>query len=116
MPPRIYFIQRRTSNCLSDGNLLPFQIIVDFGFCVFIFKLREINFWHQVVFDMIHGLIERIGKLEEVLLIKKDLMLLVREVVAVHPSFALGDRDVEVVGAGRLDVKKISSFSCFYFF
>lgn len=64
---------------------------------------------------MIYCFIQSIYKFEEIFLVQKDFVLLVTEVIPIHSSLAFGDGQVIIVTTGRLDIKKISSFSCFYF-
>ncbi len=97
-------------------GLLPSQFIVQFIFRFFIFKLLKIEIRHQIVFDMIHGLIECLDKLEKVFFIKEDLVFFIAEIITVCATLAFGDGQVIIITSGGLNVKKISAFSGFYFF
>lgn len=80
-------------------------------------KLREINAWHQLVLNVVDGIIKRIHKLVEVLFVEKNLVFFIRKaiIILVIPLLAFGDGQVVIIGASRLNVEEIRSFPSFYF-
>ena len=81
-------------------------------------KLGEVYPRHQLVLHVIHGIVQGIYKLVEVLLIQEDLVFFVREpiVVLVIPLLAFSDGEVIVVGTGRLHIEEVSSLAGLNFF
>ena len=65
---------------------------------------------------MVNSLVKCIDKLEEVFLVQKDFVFFVAEVFAIHATLTFRDGEVKIVSSGRLDVKKIGTFSGLYFF
>ena len=66
---------------------------------------------------MVNGIIKGLQKFVEILLVKENLVFFVGKafIVFVLPLFAFGNGEVVIIGAGRFYIKKVGSFSRFYF-
>lgn len=78
---------------------------------------RKINAWHQLVFNVVYGVVEGIHKFIKILFVKEYFVFLVGKtlVVFVEPLFALRNGNIKVVRPGRFHIKKISALARLHF-
>ena len=93
------------------------KILVVLMILVAMLKRGEINTRHQLVFNMVYGIVEGIHKFIKILFVQEYFVLLVGKafVVLVEPLFALRNGYIKVVCPGRFHVKKISALARLHF-
>jgi hypothetical protein len=88
-----------------------------FSFFAYMVKRIKIHIWHELGFNVVHGVVEGFHEFVEIFLVEENLVLFVGKtfIIFVEPLFAFGDGKVIIVGSGRLHIEKISALPSLYF-